>query len=116
MPVERAAHESGIVTADRPRRTRVLFVNAGILGLVSFYDFLREWLAKQSSVEGEHLLLTERLSLAERVVRRVICQRLWKDGWWGLGNLDLARFRHELHAGLLARRRMASLDPRRFDV
>lgn len=94
----------------------MLFVNAGILGLVALYDFLREWLTKQSYIEGEHLLLTERLTRAERVFRRVVCQRLWKDGWFGVANLDLARFRHELHAGLLARRRMAALGPHRFDV
>jgi starch synthase len=95
---------------------RVLFVNAGILGLVTFYDFLREWLTKQSYIQGEHLLLTESLTIPERVFRRVVCQRLWKDGWFGLSNLDVARFRHELHAGLLARRRMAALGQRRFDV
>jgi hypothetical protein len=29
-------------------RARVLFVNGGILGLISFYDFLQEWLTKQT--------------------------------------------------------------------
>ena len=98
------------------RPTRVLFVNGGILGLISFYDFLCAWLTRQSALEAEHVLLTDRPTLPERVVRRVLCQRLWKDGWLGLRNIDLARLRGEIHAGLLARRRMAALDPGRFDV
>jgi glycosyltransferase involved in cell wall biosynthesis len=98
------------------RPARVLFVNGGILGLISFYDFLQQWLSTQSAIEAEHVMLTQRLTLSERIARRVICQRLWKDGWLGLSNLDAARFRAELHAGLLARRRIASLDPNRFDV
>lgn len=96
--------------------TRVLFVNGGILGLSAFHRFLREHLPRQSSITGEHVVLTHRLSIAERIVRRVMCQRLWNDGTLGLRNLDLARFRAELHAGLLARRRIAALGASRFDV
>jgi starch synthase len=96
--------------------TRVLFVNGGILGLASFHYFLREWLPRQSVIEGRHLVLTEELSLLDRAVRRALCQRLWIDGALGVRNLDLARFRHELHAGLLARRRIAAAGPQRFDV
>jgi starch synthase len=86
----------------------VLFVNGGILGLVSFHQFLREYLPRQSALDGEHILLTGDLTLPERAFRRLLCQRVWKDGWLGLRNIDLARFRHEVHAGLLARRRIAS--------
>jgi glycosyltransferase involved in cell wall biosynthesis len=99
-----------------PSATRVLFVNGGILGLISFYGFLRSWLTRQSALEGEHVVLTHSLTLSERVVRRVMCQRVWKDGWLGLANLDAARFRRELHAGLLARKRLAALGPERFDA
>ena len=96
--------------------TRVLFVNGGILGLSSFNHFLRDVLPHQSVIEGQHIVLTEELSLFDRAVRRALCQRLWIDGAFGLRNLDLARFRHELHAGLLARRRIAAAGPERFDV
>ena len=98
------------------RPARVLFVNGGILGLISFYDFLQRWLPAQPGLDAEHVLLTQRLTHEERLFRRVLCQRFWKDGWLGLANLDAGRFRAELHAGLLARRRIAALDPRRFDV
>jgi len=96
--------------------TRVLFVNGGILGLSSFHRFLNEFLPRQSGITGEHVVLTQRLSMADRIVRRLMCQPLWKDGWFGLHNVDLHRFRAELHAGLLARRRIAALGASRFDV
>jgi glycosyltransferase involved in cell wall biosynthesis len=94
-------------------RPEVLFVNGGILGLVTFQHFLDAWLPRQSSIVGHRLLLTEGLTTSERIVRRLLCLRLWPDGLFGARNLDFARFRHELHAGLLARRRMRG---RRFDV
>ena len=90
--------------------TRVLFVNGGILGLISFRDFLAEALPQQNVIDGTQLVLTENLSLLDRVIRRALCQRLWTDGTLGLRNIDLARFRHELHAGVLARRRIARRD------
>ena len=96
--------------------TRVLFVNGGILGLSSFHRFLHEFLPRQSSMTGEHVVLTHRLSVADRIVRRVMCQALWKDGLFGWRNVDLERFRAELHAGLLARRRIRALGAARFDV
>lgn len=43
-------------------------------------------------------------------------QRLWRDGWLGLANVDLARFRYELFAGVHARRQIAALGADRFDV
>jgi len=96
--------------------TRVLFVNGGILGLSSFHRFLVEHLPHQSQIDGTHVVLTENLTLFDRAVRRAICQPLWKNGALGLHNVDLARFRAELHAGLLARRRIAGLGVDRFDV
>lgn len=90
---------------------RVLFVNGGILGLRSFHDFVREMLPRQDRIRGEQILLTEDLTLRDRAIRRLLCQRVWPDGFLGLHNMDLARFRHEWHAGLLARRRIdARLD------
>lgn len=96
--------------------TRVLFVNGGILGLASFHNFLSETLPRQGAIEGTQVMLTDNLSVPDRVIRRLLCQRLWIDGTLGLRNIDLARFRHELHAGLLARRRIAALGAERFDV
>jgi glycosyltransferase involved in cell wall biosynthesis len=90
-------------------RVRVAFVNGGILGLAAFHRFLIEYLPRQSIIDGEHIVLTENLTVTDRVIRRVMCQRLWKDGTFGLVNMDLARFRQELHAGVLARRRLTQL-------
>ena len=82
---------------------RVAFVNGGILGLLSYAKWLRRTFADDRDIHAEHVVLTEQLSLTERITRRVLCQRLWPDprGW---RNVDLARFRHEYHAGLQARR------------
>lgn len=95
---------------------RVLFVNGGILGLISFDHFLRRMLPLQAAIQGERILLTEDLTPADRALRRLLALRFWKDGLFGVANLDLLRFRLELFAGLLARRRIAAADPKRFDV
>jgi len=95
---------------------RVLFINGGILGLSSFYRFLVESLPQQSAIDGTQTVLTQDLTLFDRAVRRAMCVRLWKDGTFGLRNVDVARFRQELHAGVLTRRRIQSLDGGRFDV
>jgi glycosyltransferase involved in cell wall biosynthesis len=91
---------------------RVLFVNGGILGLVSFQRFLERMLPRQSAIAGDHIVLTEDVTLVERIVRRLAAVRLWKDGLLGLNNLDLVRFRLELFAGLAARSRIARCRPR----
>lgn len=94
----------------------MLFVNAGILGLAAFHRFLREFLPRQTVIQGEHVLLTDAMTLRERIIRRALCQRLWVDGRLGLTNIDLARLRHEWHAGMHARRRIDAANPARFDV
>lgn len=94
----------------------VAFVNGGILGLVAFDHFLGEYLPRETAITGERIVLTSDLTVPERVFRRVLCQRLWRDGWLGIANPDLARFRYELNAGLVARRRLAARRPRAFDV
>jgi hypothetical protein len=98
------------------RMMRALFVNGGILGLASFHNFLSETLPRQRAIEGTQVMLTDNLSALDRVIRRALCQRLWVDGTLGLRNIDLARFRQELHTGVLARRRIATLGAARFDV
>ena len=87
---------------------RVLFVNAGILGLTAYHAFLKETLPKQTRLQGELLLLSERMSFADRALRRILTTRLWRDGWLGVRNMDLVRFRAELNTGLHARRRLAT--------
>jgi alpha-maltose-1-phosphate synthase len=89
-------------------KPRVLFVNGGILGLLTFHQFLERMLPTQSAIDWAPIVLTEGLTLRARAVRRLLGTRAWKDGLFGVANLDLARFRLELFAGLLARHRITS--------
>src|SRR5918993_4342244 len=94
---------------------RVAFVNGGILGLVSYAAWLRRTLANAPDIHAEHFVLTENLSFRERIVRRLLSQRLWPDRI-GPRNIDLARYRQELNAGLQARRRLLARGLEHFDV
>jgi len=97
----------------------VLFVNSGILGQRTFAEFVRrEFAGERDGIRARQVVITDGLTVADRVLRRVLCARLWLDGAAGLWNLDLHRFRAELNAGLAARRRIRELERRgeRFDV
>lgn len=91
------------------------FVNGGILGLLSYATWLRRTFPDDREIHAEHFVLTEHLSPGERLVRRALCARLWPDRL-GARNLDLARYRQELHAGLQARRRLLRRGLDHFDV
>jgi glycosyltransferase involved in cell wall biosynthesis len=93
---------------------RVLFVNGGILGLLSFHHYLQQMLPTQSAISWQQIVLTEGLTYGERAIRRLLGARFWKDGLFGVSNLDAARFRLEASAGLIARRRIGRARP--FDV
>ena len=94
---------------------RVAFVNGGILGLLSYANWARRTFADEGDIHAEHFVLSENLPFRERVVRRILCQGLAPDirGWH---NVDLARFRRELNAGLQARRRLLARGVENFDV
>jgi len=94
---------------------RVAFVNGGILGLTSYANWARKAFAAGGDIHAEHFVLSENLPVSERIVRRVLCQRLWPD-FDGSHNLDLARFRQELNAGLQARHRLLARGLDDFDV
>jgi glycosyltransferase involved in cell wall biosynthesis len=94
---------------------RVAFVNGGILGLTSYADWMRRTFVDGRDLQAEHFVLTEDLRIGERVRRRILCQRLWPDFSWSR-NLDLARFRREMNAGLQARHRLLARGIDRFDV
>ncbi len=86
--------------------TRVLFVNLGILGMASFSQFIREAMSGDPVIAASHINLSENLSVDERVTRRLMCARLWRDGLLGLKNLDVERLRSDFHAGFQAGRRI----------
>ena len=69
-------------------RTRVLFVNSGILGQGTFSKFVREAMTVEPGIDAWHMNLSEDLTVGERVLRRALCGRLWRDGWLGVRNLD----------------------------
>lgn len=94
---------------------RVAFVNGGILGLTSYASWVRQAFADGSALHAEHFVLSEDLPVSERIVRRILCQRLWPDVP-GTRNLDFARFRRELNSGLQARHRLLARGVDRFDV
>lgn len=91
------------------------FVNGGILGLLSYASWIRRAFPDDRDIRAEHFVLTEDLSPRDRIVRRALCARLWPDGL-GVRNLDLARYRQELNAGLQARRRLLARGLEHFDV
>jgi len=85
-----------------------LFVNSGILGQRTFSRWVDRTFVHASDIQATQIVLTEQLTLFDRVVRRVACQRLWPASA-RVKNLDLFRFRAELNAGWLARRRIDAL-------
>jgi glycosyltransferase involved in cell wall biosynthesis len=94
---------------------RVAFVNGGILGLTSYADWARRTFADGRDIHAEHFVLSEDLRIGERITRRILCQQLWPN-LSGSRNLDLARFRREMNAGLQARRRLLARGIDHFDV
>lgn len=97
----------------------VLFINSGILGQRTFAAFVRrEFAAERDGIRARQIVLADDLTVGERALRRVLCARVWPGGTGRLHNLDLHRFRAELNAGLVARRRIGRLERRgeRFDV
>jgi glycosyltransferase involved in cell wall biosynthesis len=69
-------------------------------------------------IDSCHIDLSEGLTTNDRALRRLICfQALGATRFSGT-NIDLARWRHELHSGLLAARRIRACERRagRFDI
>jgi glycosyltransferase involved in cell wall biosynthesis len=94
---------------------KVAFVNGGILGLLSYANWVRRAFPSDTDVQAEHFVLSEDVPLVERAIRRVLCMPLVPevDGWH---NVDLGRYRREMNAGLQARRRLLASGVDRFDV
>ncbi len=98
--------------------TRVLFVNSGILGQRTFARFIDRAFRDDPGIAARQIVITEGLTLLDRATRRLLCTRLAPNGSSRWKNADLFRYRAELNAGLLARRRIAALERagERFDV
>jgi starch synthase len=102
-----------------PEPVRALFVNSGILGQRTFAHFIEsEFVGDREGIRATQIVLTDGLSLDERLMRRLLCLRLWPAGFGGRHNLDFLRYRAEWNAGITARRRIRRLESsgERFDV
>ncbi len=98
---------------------QALFVNSGILGQRTFVRFIDDAFADHPyGIDATQIVIADDLTTRDRVVRRLLCTRFWHDGWAGVKNLDLARWRAELNAGLTTAWRIRALERagRRFDV
>jgi glycosyltransferase involved in cell wall biosynthesis len=94
-----------------PSPVRALFINSGILGQQTFARFIEDAvIGDRQRIDATQIVVTEGLSLEERIIRRVLCARVWPDGFAGIRNLDFRRYRAELNAGILARRRIRRLE------
>ena len=91
------------------------FVNGGILGLLSYATWVRHAFDDGADVRAEHFVLSEDVPFVERAIRRALSTRLFPD-LYGWHNVDLARYRQELNAGLQARRRLLARGLDHFDV
>ena len=85
--------------------THVLFVNSGILGHRAVAELLKDAAARIEDVTASHVNISEDLTIRDRIVRRLLCARLAPSAG-PAANLDLARWRQQLNAGLLAARRI----------
>jgi glycosyltransferase involved in cell wall biosynthesis len=82
-------------------RCRALFVNSGMLGHSSVASLIKDAVAHDPTVQATHIDLAGQLDIGERIMRAALCARPL-----GRTNLDYARWRSELHSGLLAARRI----------
>jgi FkbM family methyltransferase len=85
-------------------RIRAIFVNSGILGHGSVASLIADSIARDRTIDASHISLTEPLGHGERLVRAAMCARPL-----GRTNIDVARWRSELHSGWLASRRLRQL-------
>ncbi|MDZ4687735.1 MAG: glycosyltransferase, partial [Planctomycetaceae bacterium] len=93
-------------------QVRVVCLNSGFLGHKSVARLIDEMLSGDPRVDDAHLDLEANLSLTDRAVRRVMCVRLFGHSGFLSSNLDFARYRGELHSGVLAARRLNAWERR----
>jgi FkbM family methyltransferase len=85
-----------------------------MLGHASVASLIADSIARDATIDATHISLAGPLGPRERLIRAVMCARPL-----GRTNLDLARWRSELHSGWLASRRLRQAiadDTRRVDV
>jgi glycosyltransferase involved in cell wall biosynthesis len=97
-------------------RTRVLFINTGMLGHRAVAGLLKEAAALMPDVDATHIDLSRELTVRDRLMRVLLSIRV-APRTGRLANLDLHRWRQELNVGLLASRRITAAETERpFDL
>jgi alpha-maltose-1-phosphate synthase len=98
-------------------KLRALFVNSGILGHASVARMLTDAVARDPAIDATHIDLSRDMSIDERVIRKLMCAGP-APGESTLAALTLARWRHEMHSGVQAARRIADVERKtgHFDV
>ncbi|HKO97125.1 MAG TPA: glycosyltransferase family 4 protein [Pyrinomonadaceae bacterium] len=91
-------------------KSRALFINSGILGHHSVFNLFKDVVATETQIDATHINLSDALTPADRVARRLLCFSPFKGNRLGQLNLDQARWRQELNAGLLAARRIRAAE------
>lgn len=94
----------------RGRPLRALFVNSGMLGHRAVAALLEDAVAGDAGIEARHVDLSAPLGAGERALRWLLCASLSGAVGFGRLNLDLARWRREVHSGLVARRRIRAVE------
>jgi glycosyltransferase involved in cell wall biosynthesis len=87
-------------------RARALFVNSGILGHAAVAAMVRDAIARTSRIDARHIDASEPQTRGERIARAVACLSVAPSAG-PLVNIDLCRWRAEMHTGWIARRRIA---------
>ncbi len=99
-------------------RYKALFLNSGILGHRSVFNLLKESTARDPELETVHINLSDGLTIKDKIIRRALCFQCFGNTSLSRLNLDLARWRQEFHAGILAARRIRTCERNgtRFDA
>lgn len=104
------ARDPGVHGTDRSAVTvRAYFLNSGILGHASVARLLERTMEGEGDITAVHLSLSDGLTTRERIVRRLMC---WgsNSATSGLNAITLARWRREMHVGILAARRLRAAE------
>lgn len=86
-----------------------IFINSGLLGHKTIARILAHCMHGDSTFDAHHIDLSSGLSIYDRLVRRMWCIRPPEVLRFG-SNWDFARWRQEYSVGLLAARRIRSLE------
>jgi len=80
---------------NRRNTQRALFINSGILGHESVARLIHKAILQDPEVDAVHINLSDGLTTTDKILRRVLCFRLFGSVKCSSSNIDPARWRHE---------------------